>query len=39
MGRITELLFQILCELKCINKYLSVMTGKTFRAGRSTMIE
>lgn len=39
MGRIAELLFQILCELKVINKQLSIMTNKKFKAGRSPYVE
>ena len=34
MGKIAELLFEILKELKITNKYLSEMTGKRYTAGR-----
>ena len=34
MGKIAELLFEILKELKITNKYLSEMIGKQYRAGR-----
>lgn len=34
MGKIVELLTEILKELKIINRQLSEMTGKQFKAGR-----
>ena len=34
MGKIAELLFEILKELKITNKYLSEMVGKQYTAGR-----
>lgn len=34
MGKIAELLFEILKELKKINKQLTEITGKTYKAGR-----
>lgn len=34
MGKIAELLFEILKELKITNQYLSEITGKKYKAGR-----
>ena len=34
MGKITDLLIAILSELKIMNKYLSDLTGKEYKAGR-----
>lgn len=34
MGKIAELLFEILKELKIANKYLSELTGTKYKAGR-----
>lgn len=39
MGRIVELLFEILKEIKITNKHLEKLTGKAYRAEQNRLID